>query len=221
MSEPNGTAGIENTGKEERTGGVYTPWWVVVIAGVAIVILAFVAALLGAKAGQPEYSSAEEPSEIVIDEDYTILPAGADVRVGSGVPDVSLGEVGDAYIDKKTWDVYLRTEDGWVRAGNVREEARDNLTGAQGEPGEAGEQGERGERGKAGESGSQGTQGSQGPQGKQGERGAPGAPGADGTQVLLGTESPKGKCTSDDVFIDTVALTFYRCEGDSWKKVTD
>ncbi len=188
--------------EEDRTS---TPirWWMIVLAGVVIVLLSFGGAFLGARLGAPdaeEVPAAEEqpaeeepaPEEDGQEEAPVALPAGADVRAGSGVPDPAYGKEGDIFIDVVTADVFVRGADSWTRTGNIRTTAQENLMG---DPGEQGEQGEAG---------------------AQGEQGAPGEPGSDGTQVLLGNTSPTGACSDGDVFIDTVALAFYYCSDGAW-----
>ena len=149
----------------------------------------------------PEPTESQEPEK----EEPVVLPAGADVRAGLGVPDSAHGEEGDVFIDLESADVYVRGADGWRRAGNIRTSAVENLTGEQGEAGEQGEQGEAGE------------QGQQGDKGKPGASGKPGQPGRDGTQVVLGTESPQGACDNEgDVFVDTAEVRFYSCTDGTW-----
>ena len=202
------------------------------VVGILVVVLAFLAGFIGARMGSPaapdplptesvspepspspEPSVSPEPTETdePEKEEPVVLPAGADVRAGLGVPDSAHGEEGDVFIDLESADVYVRGADGWRRAGNIRTSALENLTGEQGDPGE---QGEAGEQGQAGE---------QGAQGEQGEPGAPGEPGQsgrDGTQVVLGTESPEGACADGDVFIDTAEVRFYSCADGAWAAAT-
>ena len=51
------------------------------------------------------------------------------------------------YIDVTTSDVYVFRGDDWELAGNIRENAAENLTGETGPPGESGASGEPGEPG--------------------------------------------------------------------------
>ncbi len=67
-----------------------------------------------------------------------ILPAGAAVRAGTGVPEAGKGYEGEVYIDISTSDVYLFQDDDWTLVGNIRAEAAENLTGATGAAGAAG-----------------------------------------------------------------------------------
>ena len=96
-----------------------------------------------------------------------ILPAGAAVRAGAGVPEAGKGYEGEVYIDISTSDVYLFKDGEWVQVGNIRASAAANLTGETGAAGEAGAAGETG---------------------ATGETGAPGAP---GTQLSLGLGAPE------------------------------
>lgn len=174
--------------------------------GVAVVLLSFVASFLGAtlarSADAPEAepvpvptASATQPST----EDYEealqeILPAGAAVRAGAGVPEAGKGYEGEVYIDISTSDVYLFKDGEWVKVGNIRASAAENLTGETGATGETGETGATGETG---------------------ETGAPGAP---GTQLSLGLGAPENEtCETDgDVYIDTEVVEFYECVDGTW-----
>lgn len=183
-------------------------WWMIVVAGAVVVLLSFGAAFLGARLAAPaeaeqtpvptESLTPEVPTESPTPEAPTVLPAGADVRVGTGAPDLAYGAEGDVYIDLATANVYVRTASEWRAAGNIRTAAHENLTGEQGE------------------------QGAQGEQGEQGATGEQGAPGTDGTQVVLGVGTPGDPCEADgDVFIDTEGLIFYECVAGSWTPVAE
>ena len=175
--------------------------------GVAVVLLSFVAAFLGARVAQTgdatEAVATPAPTVAEIDEAAyeealaEILPAGSAVRAGSGVPESGKGYDGDVYIDIATADVYLFSDGDWELVGNIRESAAANLTGATGATGETGETGSTGKTGAAGETG---------------------APGAPGTQLVLGVGEPAPEtCTTDgDVFVDTETVTFYECTGGEW-----
>lgn len=199
MSEPS----VSVAEPTRPTAGGAPTWSAVAIVGALVVILSFFASYWGASLAG---SSADKP--VVVEEIAepsaqpeaeaevpVVLPAGADVRAGSGVPDASHGDEGDLFIDIDSADIFVRTASEWVHAGNIRTSAIDALTG---ERGETGEQGKPGVPGKAGEAG---------------------AAGSDGTQVVLGSGSPDvaENCGSDgDVFIDTVSVTFYECTAGSW-----
>ena len=79
---------------------------------------------------------------------------GTSVLTGSGTPTSSLGQNGDSYIDTDTWDYYLKSNDIWVRIGNIKGEQ-----GAQGEKGETGVSGADGVNGKDGINGVDGRDG--------------------------------------------------------------
>lgn len=123
--------------------------------GIGVVVLSFFAAFLGSSLARsndaapeptasvsptPEPTPTEDIEEIIAE----ILPAGSAVRAGKGVPEAGKGYEGDVYIDVATADVYVFRDDVWVRAGNIRESAAENLTGEQGEQGAQGAQGEAG-----------------------------------------------------------------------------
>lgn len=121
--------------------------------GVAVVVLSFVASFLGAtlarSAGEPEATPTPTPSETT---DYAallseILPSGASVRAGVGAPVSGQGYEGNVYIDVTTADMFVFREGEWQYAGNIREEAAENLAGEPGAPGAPGPTGAPGESG--------------------------------------------------------------------------
>ena len=207
-----GEVPVEMDSGSQRAGAAAAPvtratliWF-----GLAFVLLSFFAAFLGswlarsvdtAPAAEPApvASTAAAPTPDYEDALAEILPAGSAVRAGSGPPEPGKGYEGDVYIDILTADLYLFRED-WTLVANLRDEAAENLTGAQGPQGVPGAAGEQGE---------------QGAQGEQGQQGEPGAP---GTQVLLGTSAPDAAdCAADgDVFIDTATVQFYECTAGEW-----
>jgi hypothetical protein len=172
--------------------------------GVAVVLLSFVAAFLGARVAQtgetPSAAPATTAPPASVDaaayEDALkeILPAGSAVRAGTGAPESGKGYDGDVYIDISNSNVYLFKDGDWELVGNIRESAAENLTGATGATGETG---------------------AKGATGATGETGAPGAP---GTQLTLGLGAPQDeKCTANgDVYIDTETVTFYECTDGAW-----
>ena len=116
--------------------------------GVAVVLLSFLAAFLGSTLANSNEPTVAEPTPApTIDEDdraayeeaiEEILPAGAAVRAGTGVPEAGKGYDGEVYIDISTSDVYLFQDGEWTLAGNIRAEAAENLTGATGAAGATG-----------------------------------------------------------------------------------
>lgn len=174
---------------------------VLIAVGVAVVILSFVAAFLGATLARSTETesaptavtpSASAPStEEYQDALEEILPAGAAVRVGTGVPAAGKGYEGEVYIEITTADVYLFRDGDWVKVGNIRASAAENLTGQTGPAGQTG---------------------------APGEAGASGAPGTPGTQLSLGAGAPvDDTCEADgDVYIDTEVVAFYECRAGVW-----
>jgi hypothetical protein len=175
--------------------------------GVAVVVLSFVASFLGAtlaRSADADDEAAPAPVPTVSEsqpsaEDYEealeeILPAGAAVRAGAGVPESGKGYEGEVYIDIASSDVYLFRDGDWVNVGNIRASAAENLTGETGAAGETGETG------------------------STGETGASGAPGTPGTQLSLGLGAPENEtCETDgDVYIDTEVVQFYECADGAW-----
>jgi hypothetical protein len=172
--------------------------------GVAVVVLSFVASFLGATLARsadaddvaapapvPTVSESEPSAEDYEEALEEILPAGAAVRAGAGVPESGKGYEGEVYIDIATSDVYLFRDGEWVNVGNIRASAAENLTGETGAAGETGATGETGESG---------------------------APGTAGTQLSLGLGAPENEtCETDgDVYIDTELVQFYECTDGEW-----
>jgi hypothetical protein len=175
--------------------------------GVAVIGLSFVASFLGATLARSQDSAqvaepiatttatateTSEPSTEEYEEALEeILPAGAAVRAGAGVPEAGKGYEGEVYIDIATSDVYLFRDGEWVKVGNIRASAAENLTGETGPTGETGETGATGEAG---------------------------APGAPGTQISLGIGAPQDEtCETDgDIYIDTGVAAFYQCAAGTW-----
>ncbi|MBP5574518.1 MAG: leucine-rich repeat protein [Bacilli bacterium] len=83
---------------------------------------------------------------------------GTSVLTGNGAPSSNLGKIGDSYIDLSSWDYYVKTENGWIKQGNIK--------------------------GEQGSQGNQGSQGDTGPQGPQGPQGQAGQNGQDGVSVV-------------------------------------
>ena len=123
--------------------------------GVAVVVLSFVASFLGATLARSNDANEAVPAPTASEtqpstEEYEaaleeILPAGAAVRAGAGVPESGKGYEGEVYIDISTSDVYLFKDGEWVQVGNIRASAAENLTGETGAAGETGGTGATGE----------------------------------------------------------------------------
>jgi hypothetical protein len=114
--------------------------------GIAVVLLSFLASFLGARFAQSSETASEPTPTPLSSAEYVaaieeILPAGSAVRAGTGVPEAGKGYEGDVYIDLATSDVYVFRDGNWVLAGNIRQNAAENLTGETGPPGETGASG--------------------------------------------------------------------------------
>ena len=57
---------------------------------------------------------------------------GLSLRTGEGEPDAALGNNGDSYIDKETWNYYVKENDNWVLAGNIKGESNAGNNGLNG-----------------------------------------------------------------------------------------
>jgi hypothetical protein len=106
---------------------------------------------------------------------------GASIRTGIGAPTLSVGQLGDLYVDTESGDLYAWSAAGYEHRGNLR--------------GPRGLQGLQGERGLQGETGAASmVPGPQGERGIQGERGERGFTGADsvvpGPGVFVGEATP-------------------------------
>ena len=75
---------------------------------------------------------------------------GATWLFGDIAPSEDLGVFGDLYLNTSTYDIYSKTDSGWVVIGNIK-----------GEDGVDGEKGDKGDKGDTGEAGTDGTDGNQ------------------------------------------------------------
>ena len=176
--------------------------------GIAVVLLSFLAAFLGSMlANSNEPTAAEATPAPTISEDdraayeeaiEEILPAGAAVRAGTGVPESGKGYEGEVYIDISTSDVYLFQDDDWTLVGQHprrggrephRRDRRGRCSRCDGR--DRCDRRDRRDR----------------------------CPGAPGTQLNLGVGAPQNDtCTADgDVYIDTETVAFYECSNGEWK----
>lgn len=71
---------------------------------------------------------------------------GSAILSGTGAPSFSLGKESDIYIDTSSWDLWKKTNTGWIKIGNLK-----------GEKGDAGSQGPTGPIGPQGQPGSDGS----------------------------------------------------------------
>lgn len=110
---------------------------------------------------------------------------GNTILNGTVVPDATLGNIGDFYIDTQTHTMYgPKTANGW--------DSGTSLVGPQGAKGDTGAQGIQGDTGATGAVGATGATGAIGPQGPKGDTGATGATGATGQQGATGATGPQG-----------------------------
>jgi hypothetical protein len=106
-------------------------------------------------------------------------------KYGVGLPAVSLGTIGDYYLDTATGNVYNKNSGtSWILISNI--------IGPQGLTGATGPQGTTGLTGPAGPIGAQGIQGLTGPTGLTGATGAAGATGPAGAQGIQGLPGTNG-----------------------------
>lgn len=58
---------------------------------------------------------------------------GTSLLTGNGSPSDDLGNNGDCYIDLSTWDFYVKTDEIWINAGNIKgEEGQEGTAGVDG-----------------------------------------------------------------------------------------
>ena len=168
--------------------------------GVAVVVLSFVASFLGATLARSNDANEAVPAPTASEtqpstEEYEaaleeILPAGAAVRAGAGVPESGKGYEGEVYIDISTSDVYLFRDGEWVSVGNIRASAAENLTGETGGTGAAG------------------------------ETGAPGAPGTQiSLETDAPGDEPCQTDGDLYIYLNTDAAEFYECTDAEWTLV--
>ena len=168
----------------------------------------------------------------------TEVQKGNLIHSGTGVPDASLGSIGDYYLDLSTSNLYgAKTAQGWGNPISLRglqgekgEKGDRGLKGERGKQGFKGEQGPKGEDGKQGPKGEDGKQGPKGEDGKQGPKGEDGKPGSNGKdgqagipdkgvgRLFSGTGAPKKEIGQDgDFYIDILHKRLYGPkEGGNW-----
>ena len=115
-------------------------------------------------------------------------------KYGTGVPAVSLGTIGDYYLDTATGNVFNKNSGtSWILISNIMgPQGAIGLTGAQGIQGIQGLPGANGVQGIQGLPGTNGINGSVGATGPIGLTGATGPAGAQGIQGLAGTNGAVG-----------------------------
>lgn len=114
--------------------------------------------------------------------------SGEQWYLGSTVPDVAVGEVGDLWLRTTTGDYWEKTApELWSLRGNLTGPA-----GPQGIQGTTGPTGPQGVQGAIGPTGPEGPQGIQGVKGDTGLTGATGATGPEGPEGPAGPTGPKG-----------------------------
>lgn len=130
---------------------------------------------------------------------------GNTVHNGNGAPSVTVGNIGDFYLDVASVNLYgPKTTLGWPASfvslvgpqgdpGPQGPQGIPGATGAIGPEGPQGPQGEQGIQGLAGPQGAQGPAGPQGPQGATGEQGQKGDKGDQGIAGPVGPSGPKGE----------------------------
>ena len=117
------------------------------------------------------------------------------IHSGMGVPDASLGNIGDYYLDLASSNLYgSKTAEGWGNPISLKGiQGEKGIKGDKGDKGDRGEKGERGDQGPKGDQGDKGLKGEQGDKGDQGERGEQGIPGSKGDKGDKGERGLKGE----------------------------
>jgi hypothetical protein len=57
---------------------------------------------------------------------------GTSLLVDNGNPSSNLGNIGDSYIDIKSWDYYVKVIDGWILVGNIKGSVESDYIGTEG-----------------------------------------------------------------------------------------
>ena len=116
-------------------------------------------------------------------------------HIGTSAPSSSLGKDKDFYMNKTTYDIYIKQSGQWGLVGNIK--------GSKGDPGQQGTPGAKGEPGTPGQKGDPGT---------------PGAKGADGATWLFGTSVPSSQGKTGDFYLKTDTFDIYSKATGSWVK---
>lgn len=119
-------------------------------------------------------------------------------HIGTSAPSASLGKDKDFYMNKTTFEIYVKQGGQWGLVGTIK-----------GEKGEKGENGQKGEKGDPGQQGQPGTPGTPG---------TPGAKGADGATWLFGTVVPTTEGKTGDFYLKTDTYDIYSKSTGSWVK---
>ncbi len=115
---------------------------------------------------------------------------GKSILSGEGIPESSLGNNGDSYIDTSNYDFYVKKDGSWTKTGNIK-----------------------------GETGSAGAAGIDGDDGLPGEKGETGEKGNDGSSFRTGSGEPSSSLGSDgDSYLDLSTYDIYVKENGIWKK---
>jgi hypothetical protein len=146
------------------------------------------------------------PAELDIDFEPSGEVGMSVVLNGTTEPSLSLGNVGDFYINASASSIYgPKTASGWGSAAS--------LIGKQGAPGIQGAKGDTGATGPSGPQGPIGLTGMQGPigpQGLKGDTGVQGLPGASGKTIFSGTLAPTANSGGiGDFYLNTATLALY------------
>lgn len=107
--------------------------------------------------------------------------SGTTWRSGSEVPQSTMGEEGDYYLNVVDGGVYTKSGGQYLLTANIK-----------GQPGPQGDMGPVGPQGLQGPAGAQGAQGPKGDPGSAGEMGPAGPQGPVGAQGPIGIQGPKG-----------------------------
>jgi hypothetical protein len=133
-------------------------------------------------------------------------------RSGSGAPLVSVGAVGDFYLDTAASAYYgPKSASGWGSATVLKgAQGPTGLTGATGSQGPMGLTGAQGPIGLSGTAGPQGAQGIKGDRGDLGPQGPAGVKGVDGRAWLTGQGAPsESQGALGDLYLDLSVTALY------------
>ena len=125
---------------------------------------------------------------------------GNTILYGDGVPAATLGQVGDFYLDTRSYQLYgAKNAAGWGAGYDLKGMKGPDASGSGGAKGPKGDPGEKGLKGDPGPKGDQGDKGERGEQGEPGDntnpkgpQGDPGEKGQQGAQGEKGDTGPQG-----------------------------
>ena len=126
---------------------------------------------------------------------------GKEVLNGKVDPTPRDGKDGDSFVNTATGDVFVKKNNAWEQAGNIK-----------------GPKGDKGAEGAQGPQGLKGDKGEQGLQGRDGRDGAQGPAGRDGKDVLNGKVDPTTEGKDGDKYVNTETGDVFVKNNGTWEQ---